>query len=450
MTNRATRVVLGLALAGLLASCQVPVREGESMKKESQAPWRHETDKLVVCHYFNWFKTKEVSGSWDMWEWKGKGPNHDPETILTNGLRDIASVYYPMIGPYDSTSPEVIEYHMLTALAAKIDGFFIDWYGIPSHTEKGFPALLDRAAQYGFKMCICFEDKAMFGYNYNARTREEAVQNAITNIDYILETHAKHPAYLHIDGVPVIINFSWTEPTDSVQAQGFSAAEYERILAEVRKKHQVYFIHDYHCHVREKYWDAVDSVYPWLDANGNCLKRFYKDAKARMDEGKLGFITSLVYPGFDNTGVWGWGDGPFITPREDGVFYERSWQMALSNDVRFVQIATWNDFGEGATIEPTVEHEMTYLQITEKYAAELKGLPSSGGAGLEIPLMIYHARKLVMELGPGEASKATTLNGWLDRAIARYCEGDFDEAGTMVSFVRSELKPVVDAAPSGP
>jgi len=414
------------------------------MSKQRNAPWYHETDKLVICHYFNWFKTKDVSGSWDMWEWKGKGPNHDPETILSNGLRDISSVYYPMIGPYDSTSPEVIEYHMLTALAAKIDGFFIDWYGIPSHTEKGFPALLDRAAQCGFKMCICFEDKAMFGYNYNARTREEAVQNAITNINYILETHAKHPAYLHIDGVPVIINFSWTEPTDSVQAQGFSAAEYQRILGEVRKKHAVYFIHDYHCHVREKYWDACDSVYPWLDANGNCLKRFYKDAKARKDEGKIGFVTSLVYPGFDNTGVWGWGDGPFVTPREDGAFYERSWEMALSNDVRFVQIATWNDFGEGATIEPTVQDEMKYLQITEKYAAQMKGLPSSGGAGLEIPLMIYHARERVKEVRRGDPAKADMLDEHLDGAVARFCAGEFTVAGTIVNFVLSQIEPVTE------
>jgi len=34
---------------------------------------------------------------------------------------------------------------MLTALAAKIDGFFIDWYGVRSDEEKGFPALLDLA-----------------------------------------------------------------------------------------------------------------------------------------------------------------------------------------------------------------------------------------------------------------------------------------------------------------
>ena len=388
------------------------------------------SDRIVVAHYFNWFKTPESGGSWRGWEWKGNGPQHNPDLVLTNGLRDIASVYYPLIGPYDSARPDAIEYHMLTALAAKIDGFFIDWYGVDSEEEKGFGPLLDAAARIGFKMCVCFEDKAMFGYTYNVLTRDEAVQNAISNLNYVLETHGAHPAYLRIDGVPVVINFSWSEPADSVKpkADGFSAAEYSRILSEVRKKHPVYFVHDYHAHIRESYWDVSDNVYPWLDVNGEALDRFYGEARQRYRARQIRFVTSLVYPGFDNTGVWGWGDGPFITPRENGDFYSRSWEKALSNNVRFVQIATWNDFGEGATIEPTLNYGYQYLELTEKYAARLKRLPSNEGIGLDIPLSIYRERQALANMPFSDPGMTADKQSRLDQMIDLFLKGCFREA----------------------
>ena len=400
------------------------------------------SDRIVVAHYFNWFKTPEISGRWRNWEWKGNGPQHNPELVLTNGRRDIASVYYPQIGPYDSSQSDVVEYHMLTALAAKVDGFFVDWYGINSEEEKGFGTLLDAAARIGFKLCVCFEDKAMFGYGYNVRTRDEAVRNAVSNLNYVLETHGAHPAYLRIDGVPVVINFSWSEPADSVKpkADGFSAAEYGRILSEVRKKHPVYFVHDYHTHIRESYWDVSDNVYPWLDVNGEALDHFYSEARQRYRARQIRFVTSLVYPGFDNTGVWGWGDGPFVTPRRDGAFYSESWGRAISNNVRFVQIATWNDFGEGATIEPTLNYGYQYLELTEKYAAQLKRLPSNGGAGLSIPLAIYRERQALANMPFSDPGATAETKSRMDRMMELFLNGRFQEAQSVADPAKAPVK----------
>jgi len=401
------------------------------------APWSHDSRNLLIAHYFNWFKTPDGRGSWHNWEWQGDGPKHNPNNTLANDRRDIASVYYPLIGPYDSSSPAVMEYHMLTALAAKIDGFFIDWYGIPSEEEKLFPPLLNMADRYGFKMCICFEDKAMFGYHYGVHDRREAVSNAILNLNYILDTHAKNPAYLRIDGVPVVINFNWQEPSDSVEqhAEGFSPEEWAFILTEVRREHQVYFVHDYHCHLKAQYWDVSDNMYPWPDVNGVCLDRFYERAQEERAAGNIGFISSLVYPGFDNTGVWGWGEGPTVTEREDGAFYERSWMRALSNDVRFLQIATWNDFGEGATIEPTLDYGYQYLEITERFAARLKKMKSDGGAFLRIPLALYRARVAVEDIRDTQPERARDLDVSLDTAAELFAAGDSEGAQVLIDGV---------------
>jgi hypothetical protein len=382
----------------------VALREVES-REHGSAP-------VVVAHYFNWFKTPEIRGGWHNWEWKGEGPRHDPERFLEDGRRDIASVYYPLIGPYDSSDPDVIEYHMLSAKAAKIDAFFIDWYGIPSDEEKGFPGLLEQARSLGFKMCICFEDKAMFGYCYDPPSREAAVDLAVSNLVYILEHHAQDPAYLKIDGLPLVVNFSWSEPGDGVERgdDGFSAQEWLTILERVRRRHDLYFVHDYHCHMKEQYWAVADNMYPWLDVNGACLDAFHERMKREVRDGTYAFASTLVYPGFDNTGVWGWGDGPFVTPREDGAFYERSWRRALALEPRLVQVATWNDFGEGATIEPAREYGFKYLEMTEKFAARLKGVASGGVAGARTAHARFLARRRA-RLGSFSNTPPQTLSG---------------------------------------
>ncbi len=53
----------------------------------------------------------------------------DPEQVDPDGRRQIASRYYPAIGPYDSADPVVLEYHCLLMKLAGIDGVIVDWYG---------------------------------------------------------------------------------------------------------------------------------------------------------------------------------------------------------------------------------------------------------------------------------------------------------------------------------
>ncbi|MBU0678729.1 MAG: hypothetical protein KJ626_11500 [Verrucomicrobia bacterium] len=38
-----------------------------------------------------------------------------------------------------------------------------------------------------------------------------------------------------------------------------------------------------------------------------------------------------------------------------------------------VQIVTWNDFEEGTTIEPTVEYEFQFLDLTERFVSAFSG-----------------------------------------------------------------------------
>jgi hypothetical protein len=56
--------------------------------------------------------------------------NHfDPERSDPTGRQDIATQYYPLIGPYDSADPDVLPYHTLLMRVAGIDGVIADSYG---------------------------------------------------------------------------------------------------------------------------------------------------------------------------------------------------------------------------------------------------------------------------------------------------------------------------------
>src|SRR5690242_13208583 len=70
----------------------------------------------LIAHYMPWYSTR----NWTHWKWSGGGPSHDPNHTLPDGRRDIASVQYPLIGPYDSSSPAVIRYHLATPPAPGI------------------------------------------------------------------------------------------------------------------------------------------------------------------------------------------------------------------------------------------------------------------------------------------------------------------------------------------
>src|SRR5688572_25779849 len=114
-----------LMLSNVLISCSCSSDEGDKEVVKPASVTKTNSMK-VYMHYMPWFQSKPVSGYWGS-HWKMK--NKNPEVILDNGQRQIASHYYPLIGPYDSKDPDVIQYHLLLMKYAGIDAILIDWYG---------------------------------------------------------------------------------------------------------------------------------------------------------------------------------------------------------------------------------------------------------------------------------------------------------------------------------
>lgn len=73
----------------------------------------------------------------------------------------------------------------------------------------------------------------------------------------------------------------------------------------------------------------------------------------------------VAYPGFNAFyAEGGWGDIPWKIPVDPSTFQATLDLAAEKTDI--IQLVTWNDYGEGTIIEPTLEFEYSYLEILQR------------------------------------------------------------------------------------
>lgn len=409
---------------------------------------------LVIAHYVTWYQTPACSGSWGFWQVNRptipREAWHFPDTRDGRGWRDLASVFHPVIGPYDSSDPHACEYHILLAKLAGLDAFVCDWYGFdptPEHPRDhpGFMTLLRVAELLDFRVGLCWEDRSLFQHR-PAVSRAGAVRRGRAILRRLEREVFTSPAYLRMDGRPVLMNFAWDPPGRGPADTTLFAHEWDQVLGAADRR--PLFIHDYQSHHPAPEFEAYESVAPW----GSCLHEradvpeFWPRAYAARGRGRFSFLSGTVRPGFDNRGSGGWGHGLAVDPRGDGSRYRTIWQNVLRHPVRFVQVATWNDFNEGGTIEPTrpgIAHPglgvegygYRELETTQEFAARLRG-GRRDPAPLRLPALLYRCRKLVARTALPDAAAWTKA---LDDARAALLDGHAQAARVALVRVQDAL-----------
>lgn len=73
-------------------------------------------------------------------------------------------------------------------------------------------------------------------------------------------------------------------------------------------------------------------------------------------------------PGFnDYYQEGGWGAGYTFYDDLDGALFGQSLQLAKNYNIDMLQIITWNDFGEGTIVEPTLEFGYSRLEQIQNF-----------------------------------------------------------------------------------
>lgn len=335
---------------------------------------------LILAHYMPWFAAPPVSKEWG-WHWTmGK---LDPSQSV-GGRQQAASHYRPLIGLYDSGDPLAVECQVQLMKLAGIDGLLADWYGTIDHYDyavnnRNTLLAFQKAKRAGLRFGLVYEDQTVTQLIKGGKFRaEDAVTEGAKLMGWVDRTWFHDPAYLRFDGKPLFLVFG---------PQYYKSDDWTKMFAGLATKPAFFTLH----HRREPAMGAYDWPLPGGGTEG-CLKEraaFFDRAK-----GWPTFI-SAAYPRFhDFYKEAGIGASYGIVDDLGGKTYESTLTSAIQSGAPFVQLATWNDWGEGTVIEPSVEFGYRDLEATQRLRKRLvsPSFPYTA-ADLRLPVRLYGLRK---------------------------------------------------------
>jgi hypothetical protein len=303
---------------------------------------------MIMAHYMPWYESKPVSGRWG-WHWTmGR---FDPDRRGMHDRQDLASPFRPLIGAYDTSDPDTLACHTSLMKMSGIDGVFMDWYGtmdlddfgtIHRHTLK----LIDACSRAGLRFSFMMEDQ-MVPRLLQARTCT-ADEYALSALDWMEDHCFPMPGYLRWQGRPVLLLFG---------PQFFAQADLHRLFGQ---RTALFTLLERQGPAIGAFGWPAPQVGEW--ASWTQLRAFYERTKT------WDASIALAYPRFhDIYEQAGAGCSYGRISDRDGRTFRESFSLAISSGAPFVQIASWNDWGEGTQIEPSEEFGYRDLEMLQAH-----------------------------------------------------------------------------------
>lgn len=330
---------------------------------------------LILTHYMPWFSAPPQSG----WGWHWTMNHFDPENVV-DGQREIASKYYPLIGPYDSSDPHVLEYHLLLMKLAGIDGVIVDWYGLTDYRDyailhRNTQKLIEQVERLKMKYAICYEDQTITALVDAGRIQKtEKVSHARKELAWMANEWFSKDSYVTIehDGnrTPLLLSFGHNGLTNeewTTCLKGFTAAYFSE-----HNKRQ-----------------AAIGAFDWpIPQSGLEHTRRFASTNSQP-------MLPVAYPRFvDIYREAEINDGYPEIPDSDGDTLRTTLNLALKAKPQVIQIATWNDWGEGTQIEPSQEMQHRDLELLQKtLRSNLRNKNHLEHRNLRLPVQILRHRR---------------------------------------------------------
>jgi hypothetical protein len=320
--------------SGIQATANKNIQHEQSPEKISStyiAPQRP-----VLAFYYSWYQSKDWCRC------------HMPDLPVAS---------------YKSADDATIDRQVHQAAHAGISGFVSSWWGVGDQTNSNFGKLLRHAATlekqtgYHFASSIYFEGDS---------PHLQGTKDIVNNLRYLLKTYGNSAYFLHWQGKPVL--FFWKPLIN-----GRTISTWASIRQQVDPNNQSIWSAEGANINLLNVFDGIHlfSAGYWglLNGNMNVIDQQFRD---RVDYYNSVNHTQKIWaagvmPGYNDTLVPG-RIGTFIVPRNSGETYATSWQAAIDSMPDWITITSFNEWFEGAMIEPGISYGNFYLQMTQRYS----------------------------------------------------------------------------------
>jgi len=258
------------------------------------------------------------------------------------------------------------------ARAAGIDAWVVSWQGLAGDrfNDRRMRIALDAAAAAGMRACVYTET-----YVANPTNDAAAPIDPRTLLDWltdIVDLYGTHPAYLRLEGRPVIFTYAASLLAPSVWTE---------VLARLRSSgRNPLIVGDFSRSLLLGTFDGeyqYSNVFSSGDALGDLLRaeslRVRTINLLRPNDRRRVWVASVT-PGFDDSHLAD-RKSPRVVERADGAVYDDQWAKAIDTGADWIVVTSWNEWWENTEIEPGVRYGSTYLNKTRTSAQRFKALP---------------------------------------------------------------------------
>jgi len=245
---------------------------------------------------------------------------------------------------YSSTDPKQIHRQITDMISRGIDGVIIDWYGPNNSIDQATKLVMTEAeAHPEFRFAIMVDQRTIKWDSCSGCSPEQAL---ITQLQYIEQTYFPSPAYMTLQGQPVVTNFNidlaysinWDDVTSSLSTQPAFLFQNNNGFTHL----------------------LSNGSYSWVmpttsDYGIGYLRNFYNAGMGIQSEETVG----ATYKGFNDT-LASWGSNRIM-----GQQCGQTWLQTFSEvnslyhsgkQLPALQLVTWNDYEEGTEIESGISN----------------------------------------------------------------------------------------------
>ncbi len=359
----------------------------------------------IYVHYMPWFQTKKIDGFWGQ-HWTMT--NRNPERFNSDGEREIASHYYPLIGPYATKDKTLQQYHLLLMKLSGVDGIIFDWYGIRDildfkYIRESVDSFLLELEKTNIKFAIMYEDRVVKEQARNLTQIQ--IDQAKNDLLYIKNKYFSKQQYITVKDKKLLMIFG----PNFINQKG----DWTKILKSMKNETSILSL-----------WKTKDIIgeenssgeYAWIDKNHTETLYGFYNYGINFNSNIIGGVTYPRFNDFYKEGGWRslQEDEWELDGRGTKTFTE-SYQESVNHPIDFMQIATWNDFGEGTMIEPTKDFGFNHLEKLQEFTQV-----NYKKSDLRLPYYIYQLKKqfpkeYCVQFLTAKAYEHA-MNGRLDRA----------------------------------